>query len=251
MSTDLKQAPPAAGKAGTGPSRQGGPAPAGAKTGGPTQAAPKVVVEAYSFRRQGWPRVRRACITFGIVVLLSGALVTGGRMLLARTVPATAAAQQKQIAARERHGQAETERDEIRQFQPSFGQLRARGFVGPENRLAMLEAIRDIQRAHGLLPITYEFAPQQLVALEPAQLAAPLELHSSTVTLHMGLLHEMDLVNFMRDLKSKGVFTVKECQLAARDVGPVAGPNEARITADCSLFWLTVGEAAPAAPVGT
>ncbi len=222
----------------------GAPKPgAGAAPPGPK----KVVVEAYSFRRHGVPHIRKAATVFGIVFLLSAALVTVGHMLLQQARPATDAARQKQSATRDRLVQAETERIEIRDFQPKFEQLRARGFVGPENRLALLESISAIQRERKLLPVTFELAPQQIVALDPTQLEAPLELHASTLTVHLGLLHEMDLVNFLADLKTRGFFSVKDCQLVAQDVVQGAAPT-ARVTADCTLFWLTVDAAAPVAP---
>jgi hypothetical protein len=205
------------------------------------------VVEAYSFWRQGLPQVRKAATVFGVTLLLSIGLVTAGRVMLSRARPVTAAAQQKQTDAQERLVQAQTERDEIRDFQPKFEQLRARGMFGAENRLVMIEAIRDIQRAHNLLPINYEFAPQQVVALDPVLLGPPLELHSSTVILHMSLLHEMDLINFLNDLKAKGFYTVKDCLVTALDPGEL-NPRFPRLSADCTLYWLTVGEAAPAEP---
>lgn len=217
----------------------------GAASAGP--AKPKVIVEAYSFRRTGVPYLRKAMITFGTVLVLSAALVTGGRLVLGRTIPGTAAAQQKQIDASNRLTQAQTERIEIRDFLPKFEQLRARGFFGPENRLAMLEAIQAIQKSRQLLPVTFDFSPQQIVAIDPALLAPPLELHASAAHLHMEMLHEMDLVNFFDDLKARGFFAVKECALTALEVAPsvVAAP---RVDADCTLYWLTVGEAVAADP---
>lgn len=221
------------------------PGAPGAPKAGPAKAKP--VVEAYSFRRHGVPHVRRAATIFGMVFLLSAALVTAAHLVLAKTRPNTDAARQNQSAARERLAQAEAERIEIRDFQPKFEQLRARGFFGAENRLVLLEAIGAIQRARKLLPITYEVAPQQVVALDPLLLGAPLELHASTLTVRLGLLHEMDLVHFMQDLKASGFFTVHQCQLNALEVPPgsAIGP---RVNADCTLYWLTVGEAAPVAP---
>ena len=218
-----------------------------AKTGAVPPVVPgpkKVVVEAYVFRRHGIPHIRKAAILFGIVFLLSAALVTAGHLVLAKTRPATDAARQNQAAARDRLVQAETERIEIRDFQPKFEQLRARGFYGPENRLAALEAIGDIQRARNLLPVTYEFAPQQTVVLDPALLGPPLELHASIITVHLGLLHEMDLVHFLADLKARGFYSVKDCLLVAQEIAPGSAVS-ASVAADCTLFWLTVGEAVP------
>ncbi|MES2316474.1 MAG: hypothetical protein V4631_03185 [Pseudomonadota bacterium] len=207
-------------------------------------AKPKVVIEAYSFRKNGLPHIRKAATIFAISLLLSAALVTAGRLVLLQARPATAASQEKQIAARNRLNGAQIERIEIRDFQPKFEQLRARGFVGNENRLAMVEAIQAIQKAHRLLPVTFSFSPQQLVAVDPLLLAAPLELHSTSVSLKMDLLHEMDLINFFQDLKARGFFSVKECLL--NNLGEVtAGTLSPRVSAECTLYWLSIGEAAP------
>lgn len=204
-------------------------------------AKPKVVVEAYSFRKHGMPYIRQAAIAFATSVLFAVALVGAVRMVLQQAIPETAAAQERQVAARDRLTQAETERIEIRDFQPKFEQLRARGFVGPENRLAIVEAIQAIQKSRGLMPVTFSLAPQQVVAIDPALLAAPLELHSTSVRLQMDMLHEMDLVNFLHDLKARGFFSTKECLVTAvADVEPAA--QVAHASADCTLYWMSVGE---------
>ncbi len=218
-------------------------APAGAK---PAPAKPKVVIEAYSFRRQGWPYIRKAGNLFMVCLLISVLLVGAGRFVLGRTTPDTMAAAQKQTEARDRLNQAETERIEIRDFQPKFEQLRARGFFGLENRLSMLEAIRDIQQRHRLLPIEYNFAPQQIVALDPSLLGPELELHATAVQMQLKMLHELDLVNIMRDLKQAGFFSVKECNVLA-DESPT--PGGARLLeANCTLYWLTIGAPVVAVP---
>ncbi|MFL6658185.1 MAG: hypothetical protein ACJ8GW_08950 [Massilia sp.] len=225
------------------PGAPAAPAPAPAKPKGP-------IAEAYTFRKQGLPRVRKALTVFGVCLGLSIALVSFGRVILYKTAPGTQQAQQKQLSARERYNQAEAERIEIRDFLPKFEQLRKRGFVGAENRLAMLEAIKAIQQQRKLLSIDYDFSPQQVVAVDAALLASPLELHSTSVHLRMDMLHEMDLFNFLQDLKARGFFAVKDCLVTALDT---SGGDEftPRLTAECTLHWLTIGEppADPAAPV--
>lgn len=207
----------------------------------------KVVVPAYSFRQNGWPYIRKAGLTFGVTLLLSVALVGAGRMLLFKARPDATAAQERQVAARQRLMQAQTERIEIRDFQPRFEQLQARGFVGPENRLALVEAIQAIQKTRKLLPVTFSLAPQQLVVVDPMLLGAPLELHATGVSLRMEMLHEMDLVNFFQDLKTRGFFSVKECILIS--LGNVLpDPLAPRLTAECTIYWLTVGQALPVDP---
>ena len=209
----------------------------------PGAAKPKSVIEAYSFRKHGWPYLRQAAFAFGAALLLGGALVAASRYVLLQTRPDTAAAQMRQVAARDRLAQGKMERIDIRDFQPRFESLQARGFVGPENRLAMVESIQAIQKAHGILPITFTLLPQQAVAVDPALLEPPLALNASGMQLRMELLHEMDLINFFRDLKARGFFTVRECKIVS--LGEVPAECEtARLSAECTLYWLSVGDAA-------
>lgn len=205
----------------------------------------KTVAPPYSFAKDGYPLIRKALITFGIVLALSVVIVAACRFVLLQIEPDREQAQALQNAAREKFNQAESERIEIRDFQPKFMQLRERGFYGEENRLFMLELIKSIQENRRLLPISYEFAPQQLVPLDPTLLATSLELHVTRIDLSMGLLHELDLLHFLRDLRNKGFYTAKECTItpvttmAAESLAP-------RLESKCTLYWVTVGEPAAA-----
>lgn len=67
--------------------------------------------------------------------------------------------------------------------------------------------------------------------------------------LQMDLLHEMDLLNLLDDLRQAGYFAVQDCSLkrhaaAAAAAGPgsggVATPT---LGAECELLWLTLGSA--------
>jgi hypothetical protein len=73
------------------------------------------------------------------------------------------------------------------------------------------------------------------------------QLRGSKMQLHMDLLHEMDLLNFFDDLRQSGYFAVQECAL--KRGGGAANPGQnASLSADCSLLWLTLGNRPLAAP---
>ncbi len=206
----------------------------------------KTAVQSYTFAKDGYPLIRKALITFGIVLALSIVVVAACRFVLLRIEPDREQAQAIQNAARAKFNQAESERIEIRDFQPKFTQLRERGFYGEENRLFMLELIKSIQENRRLLPISYEFAPQQLVPLDPTLLATSLELHVTRIGLRQGLLHELDLLHFLRDLRDKGFYTAKECTITPANT-TTTEPLAPRLNAECTLYWVTVGEPATAA----
>lgn len=134
---------------------------------------------------------------------------------------------------------AETEKDEIRRFQPAFLALQGKGLAGEERRLDWVESIRQIQEQRHLLPLTYQIDPQQPYQLEQPLLTGDYQLRGSRMKLHMDLLHEMDLFNFLADLRQRGYFAVQDCKLR-RTATAAAGPQTPLLSSDCTLNWLTL-----------
>jgi hypothetical protein len=64
--------------------------------------------------------------------------------------------------------------------------------------------------------------------------------------LQMDLLHEMDLLNLLGDLRQAGYFAVQDCTLkrhAAAGAGPGGSGTAPALGAECELLWLTLGSA--------
>lgn len=152
-------------------------------------------------------------------------------------------AQQTRDAARQRYAQVETEKREIRAFQPQFVMLRSRGLIGDENRLDWVEQIRQIQERRKLPPLSYEIEPQQAVKLDAPLPLGDYALRGSRMNLRMELLHEGDLFNFLDDLRQRSYYAVQECTL--KRIGSVQNlPNTPTMGAECKLNWLTLAPAA-------
>lgn len=192
--------------------------------------------------------LRNAVLVFlaALGISLAAVSVSLWQLRLARF--AEAAQVLERDGARARLAHAETEKEEIRLFQPQFVELRRRGLVGPERRLDWVEAIRQIQEQRRLLPLTYEIEVQQPYRLETALPTGDYALLGSRMALHMDLLHELDLLNFLADLRLAGTFAVQDCSIrrAAGVTSPVAGAVAPTLNADCTLNWLTLTPAAPA-----
>lgn len=193
-----------------------------------------------------------ALIRWGVAALACGLAVGVAAVVYSnaqlRDASATRAhVQQVRDAAFARYADADNEKREIRAFQPTFIAMRDRGLVGEENRLAWLDAIRRIQEERRLLPISYEVTPQQPVTPDPRVATGDYQLHASRMALHMELLHELDLFNFLEDLRTRGYFTVQDCAIKRLAAGGQA--NAAALTADCTLNWVTLTPGTPA-PAG-
>jgi hypothetical protein len=154
-------------------------------------------------------------------------------------------------AAYSRYAHVDNEKRDIRNFQQRYIELRERGLIGEEKRLEWVDAIRQTQEQRKLLPLSYEIDPQQPVRLESALDLGEYQLQGSRMRLHMELLHEMDLFDFLGDLRERSFFAVQDCSIkrlgvAAGAPGAAAGPT---LGADCTLNWITMAPVPKATPV--
>lgn len=185
--------------------------------------------------------LRNAVLVFlgALAVSLAAVFASWWHLRQARLDEATALLERD--GARSRLAHAETEKEEIRRYQPQFIELRRKGLVGPERRLDWVEAIRQIQEQRRLLPLTYEIEVQQPYRLETALPTGDYALLGSRMALHMDLLHELDLLNFLSDLRLAGTFAVQDCVIRrASSASPAAGALAPTLNADCTLNWLTL-----------
>lgn len=195
-----------------------------------------------SFMKDDFPLIRKALIVLVASLLSSAALVGVGSTLLIQQQNAMNQAQAQSNDALGKLRQAESDKQEIHDYQPKYLTLRERGFVGEEKRLDWMEQIKSIRESRKLLPITYEISAQQVFQVAPEVSIGNLELRGSKIKLQMALLHEGDLLNFLDDLKHKGFYTVQECNVKRAG----AEPENAHLplAAECVIYWLTLGERA-------
>jgi hypothetical protein len=207
------------------------------------QGADKVVIPSsiIAIDRTDVDFIRKALIALGASIVFSAALIGISRMILHKLQDTGMQLQAQRDEARNRFIQAATEKDEIKNYQPKFLLLRERGFFGEEKRLDLIEHIKHIHDSRKLLPLNYELSAQQPFQLEPTVLTPELELRGSKIALQMDLLHEMDLFNFLADLKSKAFYTSQACTVK-RVESALQTALSPRLSAECTLYLLSVGE---------
>ncbi|HEU4853629.1 MAG TPA: hypothetical protein VFT37_15885 [Telluria sp.] len=196
--------------------------------------------------RDEFAYLRRPLLLF-LVSLAAAALIVGVSDWVRRDrVQVLTETRARHDAALARLQSAELEMEEIRLYQPRFLQLQGAGMVGAENRLAWVETIRQSQQVRKLLSVTYEIEPQQLVNLSAPIALGDYQLRASRMILHAALLHEMDLFNLLDDLTNAGLYTVQDCRIRRNEV-PAEVALSPRMSADCTLVWISLGSA-PAVP---
>ncbi|MFZ4536566.1 hypothetical protein [Propionivibrio sp.] len=187
--------------------------------------------------------IRKAVIILVVSLVSSVALVGTGRAFLRQQQDGMTQAQAELSDAFDKRHQAEKDKQKINDYQATYLQLRKRGFIGEEKRLDWIELVQRIRESRKLLPIAYEMSAQQVFQIDPAVSMGDLQLHGSKVQLQMGLLHELDLLNFLGDLSRTGFYIPQDCTLKRAAAVPINAQSP-RLTAECTLYFLTLGEPA-------
>lgn len=211
----------------------------------PGPAAAKAPIRKHSFFSEDFPIIRKAVITFGVCLVIAVSLIVGSLFYLSKLEAIKLQAQSELEQAQGKYTAATNEKNQILEFQSMYLELVQRGFVGEEKRLDAIEFIHSIQESRKLLPITYEIAPQQIVQLAPTLQTGELEVRGSKLTAHIGLLHEGDMLTFLNDLSSKGVFVPQSCSIKSGE-GARVSSLPAKLEGECTLYWITMGRRAPA-----
>ena len=155
--------------------------------------------------------------------------------------------QQNQLReARIRLQKSGLEKEVIVRYLGSYQHLQRLGFVGDEQRLNWLEALRLSNQQAQLSGIQYQIGVQQAypyaAELDPGQLT----LHQSLMKVNFRLLHEGDLMTFLATLAKQGAgfFAVNQCML--QRINPDGAVRvQPNLGAECEIAWITVKPAAP------
>lgn len=157
-----------------------------------------------------------------------------------RTHAALEGEQRTLAAVRERVSQSDHEKEVILRYLSSYESLRSHGFVGPEQRVSWLDALRRASSAVRIFGVDYQLG-QQTPSLVPVD-APAYQLQQSVMKLQLRLLHEEDLLRFLEalDAERAGIFLLRKCVLARAGSADFAARFEPRLSAECELVWLSL-----------
>ncbi len=200
-----------------------------------------------SFFRDDFPRIRRAVLTLSTSLVFGAALVSVSTFLLDKWRVLVAERSVENAQARQRLNQARIELRDLQAFQPAYEKLRDSGLVGDERRLDLMEHIKAIHQSRRLLPLTYTLAPQQTLLVDSGLPSGNMEVRGTRITLRYDLLHEMDLLHLLTDLKRRGMYVPDTCEVK-RVVASSSTPLAPRLSAECALVWVTLAARKKPAP---
>jgi len=126
-------------------------------------------------------------------------------------------------------------------YAQEYAGLLDRKIIGGDQRLDWIEGLDTIRKQNRVLDFKYTIAPQQPYTPPMPVENGNYDLNLSTMTLHLDLLHEEQLINFFEALRTemKGRFILDSCALDRSGATPenIAAPQ---LKAECVGGWLTL-----------
>ena len=149
----------------------------------------------------------------------------------------------QQVRLREAQTRMQRSGDEksiIVQYVDQYRQLQQTGFVGDEQRINWLDALRVTNERTELFGINYAISAQQGYSYAADLAPGQMVLRQSVMKLDFQLLHELDLLRFFETLRAQGagLFHVDRCVLRRAD-STAALRYQPNIAATCELAWIT------------
>jgi hypothetical protein len=197
------------------------------------------------FSAADWLFLRMPLLVFSAILLLGVGLIWFTQQQLDQSGHALKKQQEAYREANGRLHKSGDEKERILRYRPAFQALQRSGFVGEEQRINWVDALRAASLQLKMFGVSYQIEAQQGHPLPPGLDAGPYRLRQSVMKINMGVLHEEDLTRFMGALAESqaGFFTIGACDL--RRENSSRGENvgvQPHLDVDCSLAWLTMNE---------
>lgn len=215
------------------------------------------------------PRAAPRSLRWPIIITVLSALLAvglglGSAYYLKQQQLRFAAAKNAKADAQARLNNASQEQSGLKDAQPSYDKLRAKGLFVSEARMAFIETLNALKQQHQLVQLEYTIEPQRNVVFADGRNYAAIDILASRVTFTAHADHDAELLAFIgafADL-NRGIFPLQQCRIArsappARARFPASNENRAinstsapataggaaiaaALTARCALDWITL-----------
>jgi len=188
--------------------------------------------------------LRKLALPIALCALLLGGgagLIWWMKVGLVRSGQALAAARAEGAQAREKLARIAEEEREVNQKLAVYRRLQALNVLGPERRLEWADSMKRIRTGREILDLSYRVDRQKQVASMPGK-PASVDFFASRMKVDLALLHEGDLLGFLRDLRDSGnaFYAIQRCTMTRTGVAAAAPTLGPRLRADCEIDLVTI-----------
>ncbi|MDP2828512.1 MAG: hypothetical protein Q8O37_07885 [Sulfuricellaceae bacterium] len=197
------------------------------------------------FSNADWLALRMPIAVIVVVMLSGAALVAGTHAALKKTNANVIASEKSLKEARDQLYKSGEEKNRILRFSQSYLDLQQAGFVGEEERINWVDALRATSLQLKLFGANYQIEARQAYKPQGLPDTGNFHLYRSVMKLDLGLLHEEDLMRFLGALANQkvGLFSLQTCSLQnSRSGGAVQTKGQPNLKADCTIDWITLSE---------
>ena len=152
-----------------------------------------------------------------------------------------AGAREERNQARDRLTRIAEEEKEVSDKLAVYRRLKSLHILGEEQRLEWADAMTRIRNARELLDLRYSVGRQQTIVSVPGK-PANVDFYSSTMKVDIALLHEGDLLGFLRDLRESGnaFYSVRRCAIRRTGIAATGTSIVPRLRAECDIDLITI-----------
>ena len=188
--------------------------------------------------------LRKLAFPLLILVALLGAgagLILWTQVEQKDTARQLAAARAERSQARERLTRIAEEEKEVNDKLAVYRRLKSLHILGEEQRLEWADAMTRIRTSLELLDLRYLVDRQRLLSTIAGK-PAGVEFFASAMKVDIALLHEGDLLTFLRDLRDSGnaYYSVKRCSINRTGTAPTGTSIVPRLRAECEIDLITI-----------
>ena len=169
----------------------------------------------------------------GLILWMQGEQKSAARQLTA--------ARAERVQAQERLTRIAEEEKEVNDKLAVYRRLKSLHILGEEQRLEWADAMTRIRTSRELLDLRYLVDRQRVLSTFPGK-PAGVEFFASTMKVDIALLHEGDLLTFLRDLRDSGnaYYSVQRCAITRTGTPPTGISIVPRLRADCEIDLITI-----------
>ncbi len=169
----------------------------------------------------------------GLIYWVQGEIRVAGQAL--------AAARTDRVQAREKLARIAEEEKEVREKIAIYRQLREQHVLGEERRIEWADAMNRIRTQRELLDLRY-LVDRRHALTSVAANPASVDVFASTMKVNIALLHEGDLLAFLRDLRESGnaFYSIKRCSITRTGVAATGATINPRLLAECEIDLITI-----------
>lgn len=200
-----------------------------------------------NFSKSDLPHLKWSLLAFVLGLLVCTSSIWLSSEYVAHSLKQRQQAQRQLSDARKQLSDAQSDLENMSIYSLEYAALVDYRVIGGEQRLDWIEGLAKLRQSQSVVDFKYTILPQQSYSPNPAMDTGNFELKLSGLSLHLDLLHEMQLIKFFEALRTniKGWFIIDHCTLERAGSGSgteasAALTGAAQLKAECTGGWITM-----------